>query len=287
MRSPTCAASTCPTTSGSSSSRRMRAEESISVLRRLAPPGVPVVMSSAALGRLPGSGVAVLRARRRRRRPGTRRGYGRALGSGEEPLRQADDDASDSVARSPDRPRAPRARHRAGRSEPVPHRGTDRVRVERVTSVVMTKLAAHGLAIGLPIGWEGRIQRRAVTTTAAEQHVRGRAPRQLRASGTARRFRRRRHARDAFARRVRRVVRVRAGVARFAVVRPAGDRPRQRRHVRFEAPAAATAGSARLSTVLHRQRPAVLLYVVAGSRASLPRIIAQVNAALAGLDIEP
>ena len=32
----------------------------------------------------------------------------------------------------------------------------------------MKSLAAHGLALGLPAGWEGRIQRRG-TTVAAEQ----------------------------------------------------------------------------------------------------------------------
>ena len=61
-RSPTRAGSTSPTTSGSSSSPRTRQDESISALRKLAPRGLPVVMSSAAWTdyRVPGSPYFVL-----------------------------------------------------------------------------------------------------------------------------------------------------------------------------------------------------------------------------------
>ena len=70
-------------------------EESISALRKLAPADVPVVMSSAAWTDYRVPGLALLRARRRAGGPGARRRHRRALGAGENLLRQAADDASD------------------------------------------------------------------------------------------------------------------------------------------------------------------------------------------------
>jgi hypothetical protein len=150
----------------------------------------------------------------------------------------------------------------------------------------MTTLTAHGLAIGLPRGWEGRIQRRAVSVATEQTHA---------------------------------VVHL----ANFALPEPRDDfgggvTPLMRSAdvfvVLFEygpdalgTPLFAVPGIPRVtadmfgSKRLQRPLPGQLgcqrfftahgrpfcLYVVAGSRAYLPRLLAQVNAVLTGLDIEP
>jgi hypothetical protein len=150
----------------------------------------------------------------------------------------------------------------------------------------MTKLAAHGLAIGLPPGWEGRIQRRA-TTAAAEQthsvvHLANFAlPEQ----------------RDDFGGGVTPLMR---SPDVFVVLFEYGPDS-------LGAPLFATQGVPRVdagmfgSKRLQRPLPGQLgcqlfftansrpfcLYVVAGSRAYLPRILGEVNAVLADVTVEP
>ncbi|MCU1465010.1 MAG: hypothetical protein JWM72_938 [Actinomycetia bacterium] len=149
-----------------------------------------------------------------------------------------------------------------------------------------TTLAAHGLAIGLPTGWEGRIQRRAVSVAAEQTHA---------------------------------VVHL----ANFALPEERDDfgggvTPLMRSAdvfvVLFEygpdavgKPLFATQGIPRVtadmfgSKRLQRPLPGQLgcqrfftahgrpfcLYVVAGSRAYLPRILAEVNGVLTDLDVAP
>ena len=150
----------------------------------------------------------------------------------------------------------------------------------------MTKLAAHGLAIGLPIGWEGRIQRRAITAAAertyAVVHLANFALPEQRddfGGGVTPAMR----SPDVF------VVLFEYGPESLGspLFAPTGI-PRVSADMfgskRLQRPLPGQLGCQRFFTV--NGRP-FCLYVVAGSRASLPRIIAQVNAALAGLDIEP
>ena len=210
------------------------------------------------LDRLPRSGFAVLRARRRSRGPCPRRRHRRDWDQVKNLLRQAADDASDDGREV--RIDRELLAHGIAPGDPSLYRTAEQIAAEsrrvnraRLTRLV-TKLAAHGLAIGLPAGWEGRIQRRAVDRRGGAD-ARGRAPRQLRAAGTARRLRRRRHTRDAFARRVRRAVRVRAGVARHAAVRRRRACRASRADMfgskRLQRP---LPGPARLPTLLHRER---------------------------------
>jgi hypothetical protein len=150
----------------------------------------------------------------------------------------------------------------------------------------MTKLAAHGLAIGLPARWEGRIQRRAVTVAAEQTHAvvhlaNFALPEQ----------------RDDFG----------GGVTTgmrspdvFVVLFEYGSESLGSPLFAAQGVPRVTAGmfdSKRLQRPLPGQlgcqqfftangRP-FCLYVVAGSRAYLPRIIADVNAVLADLDVGP
>ena len=103
------------------------------------------------------------------------------------------------------------------------------------------------------------------------------------AARAPRRLRRWRHARDALARRVRRAVRVRARVARHSrCSRRRASRASLPSMFDREAPATTVAGPARLPAASSpRTAGAFCLYVVAGSRAYLPRIVAEVNAVLA------
>ena len=92
---------------------------------------------------------------------------------------------------------------------------------------------------------------------------------------------------DALVRRVRHAVRVRTRVGRPAAVLGGGRPARRRADVLAQAVATA---AARASSAASCSSPptggAFCLYVVAGSRASLPRIIGTVNDALAALQIE-
>lgn len=150
----------------------------------------------------------------------------------------------------------------------------------------MTKLAAHGLAIGLPTGWEGRIQRR-VPTSGAEQT---RAVLHLANFALA-------EERDDFGGGVTPSMRSpdvlvvlfeygpeSAGKPMFA----AEGMPRVTADMfgskRLQRPLPGQLGCQRFFTTNGRQ---FCLYVVAGSRAYLPRIIVEVNAVLADLDVAP
>jgi len=148
----------------------------------------------------------------------------------------------------------------------------------------VTKLAAHGLAVGLPAGWEGRIQRRA-TSVAAEQthsvvHLANFAlPEQ----------------RDDFGGGVTPLMR---SPDVFVVLFEYGPDSLGRPLFAAQGIPRVSAdmfGSKRLQRPLPGQlgcqqfftangRP-FCLYVVAGSRAYLPRIIAEVNRVLADLDV--
>ena len=150
----------------------------------------------------------------------------------------------------------------------------------------MTKLAAHGLAIGLPAGWEGRIQRRAPTAaveqTRAVLHLANFAlPEE----------------RDDFGGGVTPSMRSpdvlvvlfeygpeSAGKPMFTadgVPRVTADMFGSKR---LQRPLPGQLGCQRFFTANARQ---FCLYVVAGSRAYLPRIITEVNAVLADLDVAP
>ncbi|MDQ1435269.1 MAG: hypothetical protein QOF59_2085 [Actinomycetota bacterium] len=149
-----------------------------------------------------------------------------------------------------------------------------------------TTLAAHGLAIGLPTGWEGRIQRRAVSVAAEQTHAvvhlaNFALPEQ----------------RDDFGGGVTPLMRsADVFVVLFeygpdAVGKPlfaAQGIPRVTADMfgskRLQRPLPGQLGCQRFFTA--RGRP-FCLYVVAGSRAYLPRILAQVNAVLTDLDIAP
>ena len=79
----------------------------------------------------------------------------------------------------------------------------------------MTHLAAHGVAVEVPHGWEGRIVRRP-SRQPARAVARGRARRVVPDARGARRLRRRRHRAHALGRRVRHAVRVRTRVGRHS-----------------------------------------------------------------------
>ena len=148
----------------------------------------------------------------------------------------------------------------------------------------MTQLVAHGLAVGLPSGWEGRIQRRSVTAAAqrtyAVAHFANFALPETRddfGGGVTPGMR----SADVF-------------VVLFEYGPESAGRPLFAEHgvPRVDA---AMFGSKRLQRPLPGQlgcqrfftaggRP-FCLYVVAGSRAFLPRIVREVNAVLTGLDV--
>jgi hypothetical protein len=151
---------------------------------------------------------------------------------------------------------------------------------------MVTTLSAHGLAIGLPAGWEGRIQRR-VATAAAEQT---RAVVHLANFALP-------EERDDFGGEVTPTMR---SPDVLVVLFEYG--PESAAKPLFAAPGlprvtAALFGSKRLQRPLPGQlgcqqffttngRP-FCLYVVAGSRAHLARIIADVNTVLAGVTVGP
>lgn len=150
----------------------------------------------------------------------------------------------------------------------------------------MTQLAAHGLALGLPAGWEGRIQRRATSVAVEETrpvvHLANFAlPEQ----------------RDDFGGGVTPLMR---SPDVFVVLFEYGPESLGTRMFSAQGVPRVSAdmfGSNRLQRPLPGQlgcqrfftangRP-FCLYVVAGSRAYLPRIVAEVNGVLAGLDVGP
>ena len=150
----------------------------------------------------------------------------------------------------------------------------------------MTQLAAHGLAIGLPTGWEGRIQRRTATAAAEQTHsvvhlANFALPEQ----------------RDDFGGGVTPLMR---SPDVFVVLFEYGpDSVGMPLFAAHGVPrvSAAMFGSKRLQRPLPGQlgcqqfftangRP-FCLYVVAGSRAYLPRILGEVNVVLAGLEVGP
>ncbi len=149
-----------------------------------------------------------------------------------------------------------------------------------------TKLAAHGLTLGLPSGWEGRIQRRA-TSVPAEQthsvvHLANFALPENRddfGGGVTPSMR----SRDVF------VVLFEYGpeslgkplFAAAGVPRVSADLFGSKR---LQRPLPGQLGCQRFFTA--NGRP-FCLYVVAGSRAYLPRIITEVNSVLAALDVGP
>jgi hypothetical protein len=150
----------------------------------------------------------------------------------------------------------------------------------------MTKLAAHGLAVGLPTGWEGRIQRRSVSV----------ATEQTQPVVHLANFALPEH-RDDFGGGVTPLMRSpdvfvvlfeygpeSLGTRMFAaqgVPRVSADMFGSKR---LQRPLPGQIGCQRFFTA--NGRP-FCLYVVAGSRAYLPRIIAEVNAVLADLDVQP
>jgi len=146
-------------------------------------------------------------------------------------------------------------------------------------------LAAHGLALGVPPGWEGRIQRRAISLTQertrAVVHLANFALPEQRddfGGGLTPAMR----SPDVF------VVLFEYGpeslgaplFASEGVPRVTADMFGSRR---LQRPLPGQLGCQHFFTA--GRRP-FCLYVVAGSRAYLPRIVADVNAVLAGLDIQ-
>jgi hypothetical protein len=150
----------------------------------------------------------------------------------------------------------------------------------------MKTLSAHGLAIGLPIGWEGRIQRRAAAVASEQTHAVVHLANFALPEN-----------RDDFGGGVTTLMR---SPDVFVVLFEYGPEA-------LGSPLFATHGIPRVTAALfgskRLQRPlpgqlgcqqfftangrAFCLYVVAGSRAYLPRIIAEVNAVLADLDVGP
>jgi hypothetical protein len=150
----------------------------------------------------------------------------------------------------------------------------------------VTQLAAHGLAIGLPRGWEGRIQRRTATAAAEQTHSVVHLANFALPEG-----------RDDFGGGVTPMMRSpdvfvvlfeygpdALGSPLFA----AEGMPRVTADMfgskRLQRPLPGQIGCQRFFTANGR---AFCLYVVAGSRAYLPRIIAEVNAVLADVDVGP
>lgn len=149
-----------------------------------------------------------------------------------------------------------------------------------------TRLAANGLAVGLPAGWEGRIQRRAATVAQEQTH----SVVHLANFPLPER-------RDDFGGGVTPLMRSPdVFVALFeygpdslgAPLFAARGVPRIGAEMfgskRLQRPLPGQLGCQRFFSA--HGRP-FCLYVVAGSRAYLPRIIAEVNAVLAALDIGP
>jgi hypothetical protein len=150
----------------------------------------------------------------------------------------------------------------------------------------MTRLAAQGLAVGVPAGWEARIQRRPLSVaneqTHAVVHLANFAlpePRDDFGGGVTPSMR----SADVF------VVLFEYGPD--ALGKPlfaAQGVPRMTAEMfgsrRLQRPLPGQLGCQRFFTARGR---AFCLYVVAGSRAYLPRILAEVNSVLADLDVEP
>ena len=150
----------------------------------------------------------------------------------------------------------------------------------------MTRLAAQGLAVAVPAGWEARIQRRALSVAAEQTHAvvhlaNFALPEQRDdfGGGVTPSMR----SPDVF------VVLFEYGPG--ALGKPlfaAQGIPRVTADMfgsqRLQRPLPGQLGCQRFFTARGR---AFCLYVVAGSRAYLPRIVAEVNAVLADLDVEP
>ena len=147
-----------------------------------------------------------------------------------------------------------------------------------------TKLSAQGLAVGLPAGWEGRIQKRAVTaaqeTTHAVVHLANFALPEHRddfGGGVTTGMR----SPDVF------VVlfeygRESVGTPLFATQGIPHVDAAMFSSKRMQRPLPGQLGCQQFFTANGR---AFCLYVVAGSRAYLPRIITQVNTVLSALDV--
>lgn len=150
----------------------------------------------------------------------------------------------------------------------------------------MTRLAAHGLAVGLPSGWEGRIQRRATSIHADQTrpvvHLANFALPERRddfGGGVTPMMR----SSDVF------VVLFEYGPESLGTpLFRAQGLPRITADLfdskRLQRPLPGQLGCQRFFTA--NGRP-FCLYVVAGSRAYLPRIISEVNRVLADLDVGP
>jgi hypothetical protein len=151
---------------------------------------------------------------------------------------------------------------------------------------VIGQLSAQGLAVGLPAGWEGRIQKRAVTaareTTHAVVHLANFALPERRddfGGGVTTSMR----SPDVF------VVlfeygKDSVGTPLFAAQGVPRVDAAMFSSKRMQRPLPGQLGCQRFFTMNGR---AFCLYVVAGSRAYLPRIVAEVNTVLAEVEIAP
>jgi hypothetical protein len=150
----------------------------------------------------------------------------------------------------------------------------------------MTTLTAHGLAVGLPTGWEGRIQRRAVSVATEQTHA------VVHLANFALP-----EERDDFGGGVTTLMRSAdvfvvlfeygpdaVGTPLFAAQGIPLVTADMFGSKRLQRPLPGQLGCQRFFTA--QGRP-FCLYVVAGSRAYLPRILAQVNAVLTNLDVAP
>ena len=151
---------------------------------------------------------------------------------------------------------------------------------------VIGQLSAQGLAVGLPTGWEGRIQKRAVTaareTTHSVVHLANFALPERRddfGGGVTATMR----SPDVF------VVlfeygKESVGTPLFAAQGVPRIDAAMFSSKRMQRPLPGQLGCQRFFTMNGR---AFCLYVVAGSRAYLPRIVAEVNTVLAEVEIAP
>jgi hypothetical protein len=151
---------------------------------------------------------------------------------------------------------------------------------------VIAQLSAQGLAVGLPAGWEGRIQKRAVTaareTTHSVVHLANFALPERRddfGGGVTASMR----SPDVF------VVlfeygKESVGTPLFAAQGVPRIDAAMFSSKRMQRPLPGQLGCQRFFTMNGR---AFCLYVVAGSRAYLPRIVAEVNTVLAEVEIAP
>ena len=150
----------------------------------------------------------------------------------------------------------------------------------------MTQLAAHGLAVGLPAGWEGRIQRRPAVAASGDTHAvvhLANFPLPERRDDFGGGVTPGMRSPDVF------VTLFEYGPeARGTPLFAAQGIPRVNAAMfsskRLQRPLPGQLGCQRFFTVGDRN---FCLYVVAGSRAHLPRIIAEVNTVLARVQVAP